>query len=721
MATLCPGIQYGLSSQKNFSETKELIFVKLTDSAYRAIEEFVRNRNKFSSQQTPTIQFRGNEGQLEFPSANSSASFSFSMSTTQDMEGPGGSFECITQNGPPRGPLELLNPIPRKIRIHANDDIYAATKQRMTVAEETHKNKCTREIKPNQTDIGRRVKVKQMANGGRSSIPQMPPARMSNGSSNERTTPHPSMRDSLLKSSYQTSSNPPVSKPPILNGMHSNNGMHQQQQLPQQQQHLSANGLSSNHVSSSKPQQNKPTQPDILKRPLKERLIHLLALRPYKKVELFERLNREGVREKGSMSSVLKQISVLKDNAYHLNRACWHDVRENWPFYSESEKQILKRRKPQNLTPPGSSDSTSSGSGQSPTSTHPGSPPLPVPVSTKRPGYYDGADGFPTKRQRVSHYKKPTEPTVNPPPAENKSQRKPVTDSRDTSNMNPRSRESPTTTLTPTNQALTNGHHPSNGYANGSTREKRSALSDDEDEDEEMNNSRKRHCDNSYNRVGFETGRQETLERSPYENGFADKRESNDYNSTEGVAKEATYQNGEVFPQDRWAPEVKRETNKYDTKYDRDATPLRVSPDSQTEPMPTAEVPVDESQGAKTPPDYLTEYTTIRNYDQRKRYKDDFNEYYNEYKVLHETVDRVSRRFIELEDRLKHENSKSPKYRDLKKQIMKEYKEIKKSTDHQKAKLRFQYLHEKLSHIKNLVKEYDDSITNEQQYTNHRY
>lgn len=78
---------------------------------------------------------------MEFPSASSTSTFSFSMSSTQDMEGPGGSFECMTHMGPPRGPLELLNSIPNKIRIHANDDIYAATKQRMTVAEETHKNK----------------------------------------------------------------------------------------------------------------------------------------------------------------------------------------------------------------------------------------------------------------------------------------------------------------------------------------------------------------------------------------------------------------------------------------------------------------------------------------------------------------------------------------------------------------------------------------------------
>lgn len=51
----------------------------------------------------------------------------------------------------------------------------------------------------------------------------------------------------------------------------------------------------------------------------------------------------EGVREKNSMTSVLKQISCLKDNSYHLNRAMWNDVHEDWPFYTESERQMLKR------------------------------------------------------------------------------------------------------------------------------------------------------------------------------------------------------------------------------------------------------------------------------------------------------------------------------------------------------------------------------------------
>ncbi|KAL3279674.1 hypothetical protein HHI36_017180 [Cryptolaemus montrouzieri] len=578
----------------------------------------------------------------------------------------------------------------------------------------------TREIKPNQTDIGRKVKVKQTANGGRGSIPPIPPR----GSNEKPTPPHPSMRDSLLKPSSYPSPNTP-SKPSNLVNSTSN----------LQVQHLS-NGLGSNHVSSTRPQ-NKPTTPDILKRPIKERLIHLLALRPFKKYEIFERLTKEGLRERGSMSSVLKQIAHMKDNAYHLNRACWNDVRENWPFYTESEKQILKRRKPQNLTPPGSSDSGSSGSGQSPTSTHPGSPPPPVTTSTKRPGYYDGADGFPTKRQRVSHYRKPAEPTINLPPVENKSQRKPITDSRDSSNMNPRSRESPsTTTTTPTNNhGINNSHHFVNGYPNGALKDKRNHLSDDDEENVSSKN-KKRMCD-SYNGICFDVKR-DTAEHSPYTNGYNVARESTDFPALEKFPEEVpkdttTYQNGDVYSSERWisnVQEVKKENVKYENnKYDRDVSSstangiARVSPDSQSETLllPPEPSPSPIKNGISSSlPDYLTEYTTIKSYEQRKRYKSDFNDNYAEYKDLHGIVEKVSRRFAELEERLKQADMQSPRYKDIKKQIMREYKENKKNVEHQKAKQRFQYLHDKLSHIKQLVKEYDKSILT-QQYQNEQY
>lgn len=66
-------------------------------------------------------------------------------------------------------------------------------------------------------------------------------------------------------------------------------------------------------------------------------------------------------RERNIMTTILKQVAFMRDNTYHLHRYVWNDVQEDWPYYTEQEKAMLKRRKPQNLTPPGSSDGGSSG------------------------------------------------------------------------------------------------------------------------------------------------------------------------------------------------------------------------------------------------------------------------------------------------------------------------------------------------------------------------
>jgi len=105
---------------------------------------------------------------------------------------------------------------------------------------------------------------------------------------------------------------------------------------------------------------------DISKKPLRDRIIHLLALRPYKKPELISILNRgllkllvcficlfkllilrflDGLKDKDrtQIMSVLSHIAISKDNAYHLLRHVWNDVQEDWPFYSSQDLIVFKR------------------------------------------------------------------------------------------------------------------------------------------------------------------------------------------------------------------------------------------------------------------------------------------------------------------------------------------------------------------------------------------
>merc|ERR1719481_2321882 len=76
-------------------------------------------------------------------------------------------------------------------------------------------------------------------------------------------------------------------------------------------------------------------------------------------------------------------------------------------FYSELDKAALRRRKPQNLTPPGS-DTGSTSSGHSPSSTNPASPPQ-ITNPLKRHSVFDQPveQGPTPKKKRVSSYKRP--------------------------------------------------------------------------------------------------------------------------------------------------------------------------------------------------------------------------------------------------------------------------------------------------------------------------
>uniref|UniRef100_A0A8B9NRV4 Elongation factor for RNA polymerase II 2 n=1 Tax=Accipiter nisus TaxID=211598 RepID=A0A8B9NRV4_9AVES len=84
----------------------------------------------------------------------------------------------------------------------------------------------------------------------------------------------------------------------------------------------------------------------ISQRPYKDRVIHLLALKNYKKPELLARLQKDGVnqKDKNSLATVLRQVAILnpKDNSYGLKDSVFKDVQKDWPGYSETDKQSLE-------------------------------------------------------------------------------------------------------------------------------------------------------------------------------------------------------------------------------------------------------------------------------------------------------------------------------------------------------------------------------------------
>lgn len=93
----------------------------------------------------------------------------------------------------------------------------------------------------------------------------------------------------------------------------------------------------------------KPRNP-VLDRPLKERLIHLLALKAFNKAELLLKLGKENAlneKDKEQLDILLQSVAIYnhKNLTYELsNEVILNEVKEDWQFYNQSEKLIIKNK-----------------------------------------------------------------------------------------------------------------------------------------------------------------------------------------------------------------------------------------------------------------------------------------------------------------------------------------------------------------------------------------
>ncbi|KAK2523230.1 Ell2 [Columba guinea] len=107
-------------------------------------------------------------------------------------------------------------------------------------------------------------------------------------------------------------------------------------------------------------------------------------------------------------------------------------------------------------------------------------------------------------------------------------------------------------------------------------------------------------------------------------------------------------------------------------------------------------------------PDYFVKYIAIVSYEQRQSYKDDFNAEYEEYRNLHARMESISRRFMDFDAQRKLLTPGSKEYQRLHEEVLEEYQKIKQSNpSYYEEKYRCVYLHNKLSHIKRLIGDFD--------------
>uniref|UniRef100_A0A8C2GQU7 Elongation factor, RNA polymerase II, 2 n=1 Tax=Cyprinus carpio TaxID=7962 RepID=A0A8C2GQU7_CYPCA len=574
MAALCENGTYGLNCGRK-SDRISVLHVKLTETAFKALENYPNCKKAPSSQ--ATIRFQGLQGRIKIPTTdapNGCHNFDFYLSN-YGKDNPQGSFECIHQyissSGVPH--LSSLGTIQDKITVCATNDSYQVTKERVTKAEEDKSKNSTKFIRPGGPFRDKKVQHRK---------------------------PAPSAPDPVPERKQTTPLNP-------------------------------ANTI-------RKCLTNNP----VSQRPYRDRVIHLLALRSYKKLELLGRLQRDGISQKdrNSLGSTLQQVASLnpKDNSYSLKDFIFREVQRNWPGYTEDERvqcdRILARKLGLN------SESVSSSS------------PTKEPTSPlKRQPETDFIDPLMSKKPRISHLsnrgppsssgrhssetedKKPAPtaacpgPHFHPPP---------VTGSSSNSPSTPEGRGSQDL---PLDQSSICGNS-SESYAPHSH-----TPSHKRDKDKDRKRDREHHCD-----------------------------------------KEA------------------KPRKKHRNEAEQRHIPANISHESDKEdkPVKSTELPV------PTKPDYIVKYTAVISLDQRQHYKDDFNAEYDEYRILHARVESVTRRFTKLDAQCRRLAPGTKEYQDVHEQVLQEYKKIKQhSPKYYEEKLRCEYLHNKLAHIKRLIADFD--------------
>ncbi|XP_045131756.1 RNA polymerase II elongation factor ELL-like isoform X2 [Portunus trituberculatus] len=637
MAGLGSG-SFGLAN--NVTQNKSYMHMKLTDSAFKSIEEYLRIKQ--NSAASPKISFRGSEGEIIIPCRNNGTSkFSFTFQPIQESGGPQGSFEFIKQFSPRT--LESLGPMVARLWIHAKDDTYEKTRKSMENAQKQGKMNCVKEV----TNAAANPFVRQRPSHGKMNMVAphkkkdiMGEQISSKFSSNNSTSPHRHQSGGTTGPPSNTSK-PRPPPPPTVNGRNNN--------------------------------------PDLVRRPLRERIIQLLAVKNYKKLELINRLHSDGIKEKDrrQMNSVLLSVSHVKENLHHLSRHLWSEVLEDWPFYTEKEKEAVKRKKPQQIL-------SASDSNHSPTSAPPLSPSS-EPQGVKRP-HEEQLD--PTaKRPRGGRWNGSSKSFRRKDesfPVSNEDKSEPHSDSWVSSK--PKS-TTPSSVLEHRQEAR-NGRH-NNHHHNHRDSGSRGSLTNGT-----SNNLAANAITNTSTTSATITTSpaRKPSSTSPLNQGSSP-HSHHHLNGLHSHHNNHHHSSGSHSPINGVTSNLTNGHANHHSRTNGHVTPPDSSPDSLS--------------GEDSPPAYLRNYTSIVSSDQRSRYKADFNRQYQEYLKLHSFIEERTRPFTDLEEQLRNETHGSEEYNTIRSRILRQYEATQQDHDFQKKKKRYNYLHEKLTHIKRLVRDYD--------------
>ncbi|XP_030212804.1 RNA polymerase II elongation factor ELL isoform X1 [Gadus morhua] len=668
-----------------------VFYVKLTDCAARAVDTFQNTKSQTSH---PTICFAGDQGRLTVPGCDGDLErrvFSFGL-TSMVRHTPHGSFDCVRQSATRDGGGQLshVGPVQQRLTVQATDASYQKAYQNFAQAEEETRKRAAIVIKDGGRGQKRRVTVRAPG-----------PALVS------LARPRPAGQAPL--------GGTPRRRPGVAGVRSAQAGVA---------------GL------------------ETEKRPIRERLVHLLGVRPYRRADLLLRLQQDGLTdgEKEELDQLLLEVGQLnnRDQTLVLRDQLYSEVQKDWPGYTPLDQTLLKRHLVRRMFRPYRRRLSVPGAQVSPLRDTPNSSPA-----------------------RHAHRPRLAE---EHPPGHSPAHKKPRVSRVSASNGGvavATGAPLATDTATPLRK------HPARPA--GRTEAGGDVAVTTEDVKHNKRNSRRgealdpRRLSDSLQAVRLQRGRRaeeaaeevvmvsERLQPS-FSCSTPRPRESHNRLPQPGPAPARLPQGGgppparlpqhgphtreegppppAESPQPR-GPKTERRPKKRGRSRLGEQEKVRSGDGERTGGSNPGELKTKGTSECKDTDgacrdsvvlrdaapmtDYLSAYTVILDQQQRLRYKQDFNQEYQEYRGLHARIDDLTRQFMRLNTQLRQRSHGSREHKTIRNQILQQYRTIKKfNPNYNQDRIRCEYLHDKLAHIKKLISVYDQTASSSEPSQTHQ-
>ncbi|XP_054473480.1 RNA polymerase II elongation factor ELL2 [Anoplopoma fimbria] len=467
----------------------------------------------------------------------------------------------------------------------------------------------------------------------------------------------------------------------------------------------------------------------VSQRTFRDRLIHLLALRSYKKLEVLARLQRDGINQKdrNSLGTTLQQVANLnpKDNTYSLKDFIYRDVHRDWPGYSEDDKSQVDRIVARKLGLPTETLPSSS------------SPKDSVPTSPqKRQADFDFIDPLAPKKARISHLSNRGPATSSASSSDRHEEEESPSSKRSSLPANVASGP-PTHLPIPSHPPAPSHQQPSPASNSNSPSTPEGCGTQDLPMDQSSScrdPSPSPFSSDGTLQVGYRhpvpvtrpttspspppprtslTVTSTVITSPPLSSStnkkFKKKSKKHKDKDREREKGKRTEKSSRSPPSVAEQAEETRRAKKKRSAEEENREVIDKNPHKDKGPS-DKEKPVQSTEFSSTieTPDYVVKYMPMVSIDQRQRYKDDFNAEYEEYRLLHARVENITRRFTELDAKCRKLAPGTKEYQKVQEEVLKEYKKMKQhSPNYQEEKQRCEYLHNKLAHIKRLIADFD--------------